>query len=67
MNNPTNDVLERRISTLEKGVSSLAFASGQAARFLTILNLAYTGDNIVAPACLDVGTFELFMHSLPRS
>src|SRR4029450_966610 len=38
--NPTTDVLEKRITQLEGGVGALAFASGQAAETLTILNLA---------------------------
>src|SRR6266540_7120186 len=38
--NPTTDVLEKRIAALEEGVGALAFASGQAAETLAILNIA---------------------------
>src|SRR6187397_3467535 len=43
--NPTTDVFEQRIAALEGGVAALATASGQAAQFLSILNLARAGDN----------------------
>ena len=36
--NPTTDVLEKRIAALEGGVGALAFASGQAAETMAILN-----------------------------
>src|ERR1700761_7320611 len=38
--NPTNDVFEKRIATLEGGVAGLALSSGQAAETLTLLTLA---------------------------
>src|SRR6476659_1125854 len=46
--NPTTDVLEQRVASLEGGVGALALASGQAAETLAILNIAGTGDNIVS-------------------
>ena len=46
--NPTTDVFEKRIAALEGGVAALATASGQAAQFLAIANLAQAGDNIVS-------------------
>src|SRR5687768_3605218 len=47
IHNPTQDVFEQRIAALEGGVGAVAFASGQAAETLAILNLAGTGDEIV--------------------
>jgi O-acetylhomoserine (thiol)-lyase len=64
--NPTTDVLEKRVAALEGGVGALALASGQAAETLAILNLAGTGDNIVASTDLYGGTYNLFRHTLPR-
>ena len=64
--NPTTDVFERRIADLEGGVSAVAFASGQSAQTLAILNLARAGQNIVAISSLYGGTFALFRHTLPR-
>ena len=47
--NPTTDVFEQRVAALEGGVAALATASGQAAQFLAISNLAQSGDNIISP------------------
>ncbi|HYE10035.1 MAG TPA: PLP-dependent transferase, partial [Patescibacteria group bacterium] len=46
--NPTTDVFEQRIAALEGGVGALAVASGSAAVTYAILNIAGTGDEIVA-------------------
>ena len=64
--NPTTDVLEKRIATLEGGVAGLALASGQAAETLTILTLAKNGDEIISTTSLYGGTYNLFHHTLPR-
>jgi O-acetylhomoserine (thiol)-lyase len=64
--NPTTDVFEQRVAALEGGVGALALASGQSASTLTILNLARTGDNIVASSSLYGGTYNLFAHTLPK-
>ncbi len=64
--NPTTDVLEKRIAALEGGVGALAFASGQAAETMAILNLAGAGDEIVSTTSLYGGTYNLFHHSLPK-
>ena len=64
--NPTSDVFERRMADLEGGVAAVAFASGQSAQTLTILNLARAGQNIVSVSSLYGGTFALFKHTLPR-
>ena len=64
--NPTQDVLEQRIASLEGGVAALAVASGQAAETMAILNLAEAGDHIVSSASLYGGTYNLFHHSLPK-
>jgi O-acetylhomoserine (thiol)-lyase len=64
--NPTTDVLEKRLAELEGGVGALAVASGTAAIFMTVLNLAQAGDNIVSGTYLYGGTFNLFKHTLAR-
>lgn len=64
--NPTTDIFERRIASLEGGVAAVATASGQAAQTLAILNLAQAGDEIVASTSLYGGTYALFAHTLPR-
>jgi O-acetylhomoserine (thiol)-lyase len=66
INNPTTDVLEQRLATLEGGAGALAVASGQAAVIYAILNLARAGDHIVSSASLYGGTYNAFAHTLPR-
>jgi len=62
--NPTNDVLEKRISALEGGVAALAVSSGQTASAFAIQNLAKAGDNIVSSTDLYGGTWNLFSNTL---
>jgi O-acetylhomoserine (thiol)-lyase len=64
--NPTQDVFEQRVAALEGGVGALAVASGQAAVLYSILNLAKAGDHIVSSSSLYGGTYNAFVHTLPR-
>jgi len=64
--NPTNDVLEKRLTALEGGAMAVAVASGHAAEFLAITTLAQAGDNLVASPHLYGGTRNLFNVTLPR-
>jgi O-acetylhomoserine (thiol)-lyase len=64
--NPTTDVFEKRIAALEGGVAALATASGHAAQFLAITNIAQAGDNIVSTSRLYGGSFNQFKVTLPR-
>ena len=64
--NPTTDVFEKRVAELEGGVAGLATASGIAATFYAILNLASSGDEIVAASTLYGGTYELFNVTLRK-
>jgi O-acetylhomoserine (thiol)-lyase len=64
--NPTTDVFEQRVAALEGGVAALGLASGQAAETLAILNLARSGQNIVASSSLYGGTYNLFHYTLPK-
>ncbi len=71
--NPTQAVVEARLQSLEGGTDTavgipgaLVVASGQAAETLAILNLAESGDHIVAAAALYGGTYNLFHHTLPK-
>ena len=58
--NPTTDVLEQRVASLENGVAGLAMSSGQAAQFLTINSLLESGDEMVAASTLYGGTYTQF-------
>jgi O-acetylhomoserine (thiol)-lyase len=64
--NPTQDVLEQRVSLLEGGAASVAFASGTAAIFNTIITLAEGGDEIVSANNLYGGTYTMFDAILPK-
>jgi O-acetylhomoserine (thiol)-lyase len=64
--NPTQDVVEQRIASLEGGVGALLLASGQAAESLAILTVAQAGDHIVSSASLYGGTYNLFHYTLPK-
>ncbi len=64
--NPTQDVLEQRVSLLEAGAASVALASGTAAVFYSIINLARAGDEIVSANNLYGGTYTMFDAILPQ-
>jgi O-acetylhomoserine (thiol)-lyase len=64
--NPTTDVFEQRLAALEGGVAALGLASGSAAVTYSIMNIAGTGDEIVAVSTLYGGTYNLFLYTLPR-
>ena len=64
--NPTTDVLEKRVAALEGGVGALALASGSSAVTFAILNIAGAGDHVVSANSLYGGTYNLFVHTLPR-
>ena len=64
--NPTQNVFEERMASLEGGVAALALASGQAAETVALLNLAENGGHIVSSASLYGGTYNLFHYTLPK-
>ena len=64
--NPTNEVLEKRISSLEGGTSAVSMASGMAAISNSILNLCEAGDEIIAVNTLYGGSTTLIASLLPR-
>jgi O-acetylhomoserine (thiol)-lyase len=61
--NPTQQVVEERLASLEGGTAAVAFASGQAAESLALLTLARAGDHIVSSASLYGGTYNLFAYT----
>ncbi len=63
--NPTNTVLERRLASLEGGIEAIALCSGMAAISNTFLNIAKTGDEIVAVNTLYGGSTTLLNSILP--
>ena len=65
LGNPTNEVLENRVTALEGGAASVAAASGTAAIFNTIVTIAKAGDEIISASNLYGGTYTLFDAILP--
>ena len=64
--NPTQDVLEQRVSALDGGMASLALASGTSGIFYSVINLCQAGDEIVAANDLYGGTYTQFNDILPQ-
>src|SRR6478752_3044170 len=64
--NPTQAVFEDRVTALEGGVGALAVASGQAAQFQGLLNLAENGGHIVSSASLYGGTYNQLHYTFPK-
>jgi O-acetylhomoserine (thiol)-lyase len=66
ISNPTNAVLEERISALEGGVGAICTASGQAAMHLAIATIVDAGHHIVASRSLYGGSHNLLAYTMPR-
>ena len=64
INNPTCDVLEKRVAALEGGLAAVAVGSGQAASAFCVQNVCQAGDNIVSSTDLYGGTVNLFKNTL---
>lgn len=67
LTNPTQDIFEKRIASLESGSAALAVASGAAAINYTLCALAKSGEHIVASKTIYGGTYNLLAHTLPLS
>ena len=66
LNNPTTDVFEKRFASLEGGEAALATASGMAAIFYALANVAQAGENIVCASQAYGGTLTQTAHTLKR-
>src|SRR5271165_4758780 len=64
--NPTTDVFEQRVASLEGGIAGLATSSGQAAQFLAISGLVGQGQEVVSASTLYGGTYTQFDVSFRR-
>ena len=64
--NPTSDVFEKRVAALEGGVGGAGFRLRSGAVTFSILNIAGAGDHMVSANSLYGGTYNLFVHTLPR-
>lgn len=66
LSNPTTNTLEERITALEGGVGALAVSSGQSASLIAILNIADSGDEVVASTNMYGGTVNLLNVTLGK-
>lgn len=68
LQNPTTDVLEKRVALLEGApeMGGLGVASGTSGVFYSVVNLAQAGDNIVSARNLYGGTYTQFNDILPK-
>lgn len=65
LTNPTQEVFEKRVATLEGGIAGLAVASGAAAITYALENITRAGDHIVAAKNIYGGTYNLLAHTMP--
>lgn len=64
LTNPTTEIFEARLASLEQGSSALATASGQSAIFFAISNLASANDNIIIAQKVYGGTSNLATNTI---
>ncbi|EFB0804176.1 aminotransferase class I/II-fold pyridoxal phosphate-dependent enzyme [Campylobacter coli] len=62
--NPTSDVLGQRLANVEGGAFGIPVASGMAACFYALVNLASSGDNVAYSNKIYGGTQTLISHTL---
>lgn len=66
LSNPTTNTLEERLAMLEGGVGALAVSSGQSASLIAVLNIAKSGNEIVASTNMYGGTVNLMNVTLRK-
>jgi len=66
LQNPTTDVLEKRMAALEGGIAALAVASGHSAQFIALNNIMEQGDNFISSPFLYGGSYNQFKVTFKR-
>ena len=66
ISNPTVEAVEKKIADLEGGTGAVLCSSGQAASFVTVMNIASAGQNIISMSTIYGGTINLFAVTLKR-
>ncbi len=66
LQNPTTDVLEKRLAALDGGAAGLGFASGMAAITAAILTICHSGQNFISATSLYGGTWTLFTQTFKQ-
>lgn len=66
LQNPTNDTVAAKIAALEGGTAAMLTASGQAANFYAVFNIASCGDHVVSSSSIYGGSYNLFAVTMKR-
>ena len=66
LQNPTCDLVAKKICELEGGTAAMLTSSGQAANFFELFNLCEAGDHIVASSTIYGGTFNLISVTMKK-
>ena len=66
ISNPTTDLLERRMASLEGGEAAVAMASGMGAITSVLWSFLRAGDELITDKTLYGCTFSFFQHGLSR-
>ena len=66
ISNPTVEMVEKKIASLEGGVGAMCTSSGQAANLLAILNICSAGQNFVCSSAIYGGTINLYAFTLKK-
>ena len=66
LQNPTNDMVAKKICELEGGTAAMLTSSGQAASFYAVFNIASCGDHIICSSAIYGGTYNLFAVTMKR-
>ena len=66
LQNPTCDLVAKKICELEGGTAAMLTSSGQAANFFALFNLCEAGDHIVASSTIYGGTFNLISATMKK-
>ena len=66
LQNPTTDMVAKKLCALEGGSAAMLTASGQAASFYATFNLLSCGDHAISTTAIYGGTYNLFAVTMKR-
>ncbi|MBP3434808.1 MAG: O-acetylhomoserine aminocarboxypropyltransferase/cysteine synthase [Clostridia bacterium] len=66
ISNPTVEMVENKIASLEGGVGAMCTSSGQAASLMAVLNITSAGQNFISLSTIYGGTTNLFAVTMKR-
>lgn len=66
LQNPTNDAVAAKITSLEGGYAGMLTSSGQAANYYAVFNICEAGDHIICSNAVYGGTFNLLGTTLKK-